>query len=170
MTNTLTSTLIVMGVSGTGKSTLARALASQLQWEFLEGDDYHPQRNIEKMRRGEALTDDDRWPWLEAMHAAIAERQHQKQAVVVTCSALKKAYREKLVGNLDGIEFVYLCGDPQTILARMRQRENHFMPSALLDSQIAALEPPQTAIFIPIDLPTGEQVTAVIRQIRSTTD
>jgi len=165
----MTNTLIVMGVSGTGKSTLARALASKLQWAFLEGDDYHPQGNVEKMRRGEALTDDDRWPWLDAMHAAIADKQHHKQPVVVTCSALKKTYREKLVGKLDGIEFVYLCGDPQTILARMRQRKNHFMPADLLDSQIAALEPPQTAIFIPIDLTTEEQVAAVVRQLQSAT-
>ncbi|NNJ90268.1 MAG: hypothetical protein HKP55_01220, partial [Gammaproteobacteria bacterium] len=87
--------------------------------------------------------------------------------VVVTCSALKKSYREKLVRNLEGFEFVYLCGDPKTILARMRQRNNHFMPAGLLDSQIAALEPPETAIFIPIDLTTEEQVVAVIQQLQS---
>jgi len=163
----MTNTLIVMGVSGTGKSTLARALAEELQWEFLEGDDYHPKANIEKMRRGEALTDEDRWPWLNAMHEIIVDKQHQKQPVVVTCSALKKSYREKLVRSLEGIEFVYLCGDPETILARMRQRKNHFMPAGLLDSQVAALEPPQTAIFIPIDLTTEEQVAAVIQQLQS---
>lgn len=163
----MTNTLIVMGVSGTGKSTLARAVAEQLQWEFLEGDDFHPQANIEKMRRGEALTDEDRWPWLNAMHASIADKQHKKQPVVVTCSALKKSYREQLVRNLEGVEFVYLCGDPQIILARMRQRKNHFMPAGLLDSQIAALEPPETAIFIPIDLTTEEQVAAVIQQLQS---
>ena len=163
----MTNTLIVMGVSGTGKSTLARALAEQLQWEFLEGDDYHPKANIEKMRRGEALADEDRWPWLNAMHETIAEKQHQKQPLVVTCSALKKSYREKLVRNLEGVEFVYLCGDPETILARMRQRKKHFMPAVLLDSQVAALEPPETAIFIPIDLTTEEQVAAVIQQLQS---
>ena len=163
----MTNTLIVMGISGTGKSTLGRALAKHLSWEFIEGDDYHPQINIEKMRNGTPLTDIDRWPWLDAMHQAIADSQQQKQSAVVTCSALKLSYRERLVQSLTGIEFVYLCGDPEMILARMAQRENHFMPAGLLDSQIAAMEPPEDAIFIPIDLGTDEQVDAVVQQLNS---
>ena len=163
----MTNTLIVMGVSGTGKTTLARALAEKLQWVFIEGDDYHPQANIEKMRGGKALNDEDRWPWLDAMHDAIADQQQKQQPTVLTCSALKKSYRERLVRNLDDFEFVFLCGDPEMILARMQQRENHFMPPGLLDSQIAALEPPETAIFIPIDMTTDDQVKAVIQQLSS---
>jgi carbohydrate kinase (thermoresistant glucokinase family) len=163
----MTNTLIVMGISGTGKSTLGRALAKKLSWGFIEGDDYHPQVNIEKMRNGTPLTDDDRWPWLDAMHQAIAEKQQHNQPVVVTCSALKKSYRERLVQSLSDIEFIYLCGDPEMILERMTRRKNHFMPAGLLDSQIAAMEPPGDAIFIPIDLTTEAQVDAAVKQLHS---
>lgn len=158
-----TTILVVMGVSGTGKSTLGRALADALQWQFLEGDDFHPEDNIRRMRNGEPLKDEHRWPWLQRLHDALVDCQQSASHCVLSCSALKKSHRRKLVQQLTGIEFVYLCGEAEMILQRLRQRGGHFMPPELLDSQLAALEPPREAIFVPIDLSTRDQV-AVVRQ------
>ena len=158
-------TLVVMGVSGTGKSTLGRALSESLAWRFVEGDDFHPRENVEKMSRGEPLDNDDRRPWLDQLNREIASDQRKGVHSILACSALKKRYRDRLIHGLDGVQFVFLCGTRDVILNRLRNRRGHFMPPDLLDSQIAALEPPEDAIFVPVELSTEQQVKEVVRQL-----
>jgi gluconokinase len=131
--------LVVMGVSGTGKSTVAGLLAGRLGWALAEGDDLHPAANVAKMASGQPLTDDDRWPWLDRVAAWIRGRVESGKPGVVTCSALKRRYRDKLRGP--GVTFVHLAGAKELIAARMSARLDHYMPVTLLDSQFAALEP-----------------------------
>ena len=133
--------VVVMGVSGCGKTTVARALADRLGWTFAEADDFHPPANIAKMEAGHPLDDDDRAPWLAAIRDWLRERADDDQDVVVTCSALKRAYRETLRGGGPRVVFVHLDGDRETLEARMAGRSGHFMPGSLLDSQLATLEP-----------------------------
>lgn len=133
--------LVVMGVSGSGKSTLAATLADQLGWDLAEGDDMHPAANVEKMQAGTPLTDDDRWPWLDLVAAWIREHLDTGTPGVVTCSALKRSYRDVL--RAPGVVFVHVAGDTGTIEQRMTARSGHFMPTSLLASQLATLEPPQ---------------------------
>lgn len=132
--------LVVMGVSGTGKSTIARVLNEQLGWSFAEGDDFHPPANVEKMASGRPLTDEDRWPWLGRLRDWTAEQDALGRATVVTCSALRHAYRELLREGGRGTYFVHLVGDKGLLLERMGARE-HFMPPSLLESQLDTLEP-----------------------------
>ena len=134
--------LVVMGVSGSGKTTVARALAERLGWRFQEGDALHPPENVAKMSAGTPLTDDDRWPWLEAIAAVIDGWRAAGQSGIVTCSALKRVYRAVLVGDRADVRLVYLAGDKALVAGRMVARKGHFMPPALLDSQFAALEAP----------------------------
>ena len=131
-----------MGVAGSGKTTIATLLAEALRCPFLEGDSLHPPTNIEKIRHGVALDDADRLPWLKAITAAIGAWQKQGQPGVVTCSALKRDYRNMLVGHREGVRLVYLRGSRALIGARIRARQGHFAPATLLDSQFAALEEP----------------------------
>ncbi|WP_285724730.1 gluconokinase [Psychromicrobium xiongbiense] len=133
--------LIVMGVSGSGKSTVAALLAGQLRWDYLEGDDLHPAENVAKMAAGVPLTDEDRWPWLETIADWIRDHERSQSPGVVTCSALKRRYRDVL--RLPNVKFVYLAGSHQEIADRLSARHGHFMPPALLDSQFAALEAPE---------------------------
>lgn len=135
--------LVVMGVSGTGKSSVGRELARRFDLRFIEGDDHHPQSNIDKMAAGKPLTDDDRWPWLASLGGLIAAAT--PDAVVLTCSALKRAYRDLLRRSSEGrsVLFVGLYGSPDLLHARMAAREGHFMPASLLDSQLQTLEPLQ---------------------------
>ena len=136
--------IVIIGVSGSGKSTVGRRLAPALNATFLEGDDYHPSSNIAKMRSGTPLQDTDRWPWLEKLGHALAEHGAQGRAVVVACSALKRAYREALQkAARRPLTFVHLTIDPAILEARMNARQQHFMPSVLLQSQLATLEPLQ---------------------------
>lgn len=132
--------LVIMGVSGSGKSTVAGVLAGQLGWDLAEGDDMHPDANVEKMRAGHALTDEDRWPWLEIIASWIAEHTLAGSPGIITCSALKRIYRDVLRGN--DVVFIHLVGSREEIGRRMAARQGHFMPPGLLDSQIATLEPP----------------------------
>jgi gluconokinase/shikimate kinase len=129
-----------MGVSGAGKSSVAALLAGRLGWPFAEGDDMHPQANIDKMAAGHPLDDADRWPWLAQVAAWIDARVAEGAGGIVTCSALKRRYRDVLGGP--GVLFVYLTSSKDQIAERLLARHGHFMPAALLDSQFAALEPP----------------------------
>ncbi len=134
--------LLVIGVSGSGKSTIAKELARRLKLEFLEGDDFHSQEEIAKMASGHALTDQDRWPWLERIHAALESHVLTGKGTVVACSGLRKVYRQRLIGDIPGARLVYLKGSHDVIAARMHRRKNHFMPASLLDSQFETLEEP----------------------------
>ena len=134
--------LVVMGVSGSGKTTVARGLAERLGWRFQEGDALHPPANVAKMSAGTPLADEDRWPWLAAIAAVIDGWRAEGVSGIVTCSALKRAYRAVLIGDRADVRLVYLAGDKALIAGRMAARKGHFMPAALLDSQFAALEVP----------------------------
>lgn len=130
-----------MGVSGSGKSTVAAMVAEALGWDFAEGDAMHPPANVDKMHAGTPLTDDDRWPWLDVIAAWIRDHLDRGVPGVVTCSALKRSYRDVL--RAPGVVFVHVAGDGTLIGDRMSQRSGHFMPTSLLASQLATLEPPQ---------------------------
>lgn len=131
--------LVFMGVSGSGKTTAARAVHDRLGWEYAEGDDFHPPANREKMAEGIALTDADRWGWLESLAAWTAERDERGEPTIISCSALRRAYRDVLRRGGDNTFFVHLSGDKHLILSRMNERE-HFMPPSLLESQLDTLE------------------------------
>ncbi len=134
--------VVVMGVSGCGKSSVGRAIAQRTGWTFIEGDALHPAANRAKMASGVPLDDADRGPWLDAIVAAARAAEEASGSAVVACSALKRRYRERLAGASQRVVFIHLCGERATILERMRARADHFMPPALLDSQLAALEAP----------------------------
>ncbi|MSP02973.1 MAG: gluconokinase [Acetobacteraceae bacterium] len=131
-----------MGVSGSGKTTIAERLATAEGWRLLEGDAFHPPENIANMAAGTPLTDEDRWPWLRAIAAEIDSFRTRGESAVVACSALKRAYRDILIGDRTDVRLVYLRGSQTLIAARMALRKGHFMPAALLDSQFSALEEP----------------------------
>jgi gluconokinase len=134
--------VIVFGVSGAGKTTIGKLLAEQLGWRFYEGDDFHPRANIEKMRSGRPLTDEDRWPWLERLREQITRSIAAKENAVLACSALKRAYRDRLRVS-DDVKFVFLRGDYALIAEQLCQRRGHFMNPELLRSQFADLEQPE---------------------------
>ena len=136
------SVIVVMGVSGCGKSTIASMLAHRLHWIYEDGDWLHPQSNVEKMHHGEPLTDADRWPWLRAIAAWIDNTRNAGSHGVVACSALKHVYRDILIGERRDVRLVFLKGDRELIERRLAARDDHFMPASLLDSQFAALEAP----------------------------
>jgi len=135
--------LVVMGVSGSGKTTIAALLAGRLGWEFEDGDDFHPPANVAKMHGGTPLTDEDRWPWLRSMSSWVDVTRGTGRHGVLACSALKRAYRAVLVGDRSDVRLVYLQGSRELIGARQAARQGHFMPAGLLDSQFAALEEPE---------------------------
>ena len=156
--------VIVMGVSGSGKSTVAAWLAGRLGWEFRDADDFHPAANIAKMRASQPLTDADRAPWLAAIAAYIARLRAENRRGVVTCSALKRAYRRVLIGDDRDVALVFLRGSEQVIGSRLAARFGHFMPPGLLASQFAALEPPdadENPVIVSIDAPPEEVGEAV---------
>lgn len=134
--------LVFMGISGSGKSTVAEAVRERLGWEFAEGDDFHPPANVAKMREGMPLTDADRWGWLESLAGWTAERDARGEPTIMACSALRRAYRDVLRHGGEGTFFVHCTGDKHMILERMNARE-HFMPPSLLESQLDILEPLQ---------------------------
>ncbi len=138
-----TTTLVVMGVSGAGKTTVARGLVARLGWDYAEGDDFHPAANVEKMRSGHPLDDADRWPWLRALAGWIGEHESAGRSAVVTCSALKRSYREVLCDGHPSVWFVHVTVAPGIIRDRVEHRIGHYMPASLLDSQIDTLEPLQ---------------------------
>jgi len=157
-----------MGVSGSGKSTVGEDLAARLHAAYQEGDSLHPAANVDKMSHGIPLTDADRRPWLLAIAAIIDGWLDRHEAGVVTCSALKRAYRELLIGAREGVALVYLEGSHELIGERMAARHGHFMPTALLDSQFATLEPPgadEAPITVSVDAPPEAIVETIIRHL-----
>ena len=161
--------LVVMGVSGSGKSTIAERLAARLGWRCEDGDKYHPPANVAKMSAGHPLTDEDRWPWLQAIADEIDRTCTQGERAVVACSALKRAYRDILVHERNDVRIVFLNGTQDLIAARLAARKGHFMPPGLLTSQFKTLEPPQPTerpITVSIDAPVEAIVDDIIRQLK----
>jgi gluconokinase len=152
--------LILVGVSGSGKSTVGKLLSRELRCEFYEGDDFHSQANKDKMRRGVALTDEDRWPWLEAIRRLILELLAKRKRAVIACSALKRAYRDVL--RLPGVIFVYLKGPFRLLRERLEHRRGHFFDPDLLASQCETLEEPHRAIVVMVD----QSPKAIVREIK----
>jgi gluconokinase len=168
--NELPCALMVMGVSGSGKSTIAEHLAARLGWRCVDGDRFHPAANVTKMSAGHPLTDEDRWPWLRAIAAEIDRLLAASISSVVACSALKRAYRDILVHGRDDIRIVYLDGSQDLIAKRLAARKGHFMPAGLLDSQFKTLRPPQAdehPLTVSIDSPVDGIVDNIIRQLET---
>jgi gluconokinase len=160
--------LVVMGVSGSGKSTIAEHLAARLGWRYVDGDLFHPPANVAKMSAGHPLTDEDRWPWLRAIAAEIDRLAAAGTRAVVACSALKRAYRDILVHGRDDVRIVFLDGTKDLIAKRLAARKGHFMPPGLLDSQFKTLEPPQPSeqpITVSIDASVDGIVNDIVRQL-----
>lgn len=158
--------LVVMGVTGTGKSTVAAMLTEHLGWELREGDALHPAENIAKMAAGTPLTDADRWPWLDQIAGWIEELAAEDAPGIVTCSALKRSYRDRL--RRPNVTFVHLAGDRVTLVARLATRRGHFMPPSLLDSQLATLEvpgPDENVITIGLSDSTAQEVTEILSKL-----
>jgi gluconokinase len=156
--------LILMGVMGTGKTTIAQLLVKRTGWVYAEGDDFHPEANVKKMHAGIPLTDEDRAPWLASLHAQIAEWDEGGENAVLTCSALKQAYRGVLLGNLPHarVRFVYLEGARETLEKHLASRKGHFMNPALLDSQLAILEVPKDAINVSVEHSPEDAVQQIL--------
>jgi gluconokinase len=160
--------LILMGVAGSGKSTIAEGLAARLGWRYEDGDTFHPASNITKMSAGIPLTDEDRWPWLQAIADEIDRACAAGERAVVACSALKRAYRNVLVHGRDDVRVVFLDGTKQLIAGRLSQRKGHFMPAGLLDSQFKTLERPgvdEPAVTVSIDASVTAIVADIVRQL-----
>lgn len=161
--------VVVMGVSGSGKSTVGAGLATRLGIAFTDADDLHPPANVAKMRAGTPLTDADRGPWLDTVGAELAG--HSPTGLVVACSALRRVYRDRLRHHAPGTAFLHLAGDRDVLAGRTTGREGHFMPPALLDSQLATLEPldaDETGTTLDIDRPVDELVTAGVAAVTGT--
>jgi gluconokinase len=161
--------LIVMGVSGSGKTTIGEMLAARIGWRYEDADSFHPAANVAKMSAGQPLTDDDRWPWLRAIADEIDRANAAGERVVIGCSALRRAYRDVLVHGRSDIRIVYLDGTQDLIADRLGQRKGHFMPPGLLTSQFGTLEPPtpdEHAVTVSIDAPVETVVENVLRQLK----
>jgi gluconokinase len=159
---------VIMGVSGSGKSTVAQLLAKRRGWSVIEGDAFHPRANVEKMSAGIPLTDEDRWPWLRAIAAEIDTRRARGESSVVASSVLKRAYRDILIGDRSDVVLVYLKGSKELIAQRLKARHGHFMPPSLLDSQFATLEEPgsdESPIVLSVEPPPEAIVGELDRQL-----
>ena len=162
--------LIVMGVSGSGKTTIGKKLAARLGWPYEDADQFHPASNIAKMSAGHPLTDEDRWPWLKAIAAEIDRVSDAGGHVVIGCSALRRVYRDILIHDRNDVRLVYLEGTQALIAARIGRRKGHFMPPGLLTSQFNALEPPtsdERPLKVSIDTPVKALVDDILRQLKS---
>lgn len=160
--------VVVMGVSGSGKTTVASLLAERLGCAFQDGDDLHPRENVEKMRSGTPLTDADRLPWLQAIAGQVDAWRERGEAGVVTCSSLKRAYRDIIVGGRRDVALVYLKGTRELIHGRLTARTSHFMPVGLLDSQFATLQEPaedEQPIIVDIGPEPSQIVTGIVRRL-----
>ena len=152
--------VLVMGVSGSGKNTVGEPLAQRLGWKFIDGDDYHPPENVKKMAAGIALQDEDRWPWLDRLNAIL----RQEKDAVVACSALKEAYRRRLLAGLFPYTIVHLRGSFELIRSRVEQRKHRYMPASLLQSQFDTLETPENAIAVDVSRDVEANVIAIVEQ------
>ncbi|MCU0802565.1 MAG: gluconokinase [Rhodobacteraceae bacterium] len=163
----MTLRVVIMGVSGCGKSSVGEGLAAVLGIPYRDGDDLHPAANVDKMRAGVALTDDDRWPWLDRVASVLAD----EAPVIVGCSALRRIYRDRIRTGAGGpVRFVHLTGSRAVILARMAARKGHYMPTSLLDSQFATLEVPgpDEALAVEIDQPLAGIIAAILPHLKGT--
>ncbi|MEM6400747.1 MAG: gluconokinase [Cyanobacteria bacterium P01_D01_bin.116] len=154
--------ILVMGVSGSGKTTIGKKLAESLGSKFADADDFHSQENIDKMRSGIALSDADRLPWLQKMQDVIKQRLSENTDIVITCSALKASYRQMLLVNHESVKLVYLKGSFELIQKRLKERLNHFMSEKLLESQFDILEEPSDAIIVDISQPLEVVVQNIV--------
>ncbi len=160
-----------MGVSGSGKTTIGRAVAERLDAPFIEGDDFHPSANRRRLRAGIPLTDADRWPWLDRVADAVVRAHGSNQLVVAACSALKKSYRDHLRNRIDHeVVFVYLRGSFDLISRRLETRSGHFMPADLLHSQFSDLEEPDRAIVADVDASVERVVERIVLELRQQAD
>ncbi|MCW5873255.1 MAG: gluconokinase [Anaerolineales bacterium] len=158
----MSDSIVVMGVSGAGKTRVGRALAAALNVPFLEGDEFHSAENIAKMQSGQPLTDEDRRPWLAVLNTTLRQHAASGQRVVLACSALKQDYRKQLGQGGVPLHFVYLKGTPELIARRVQGRKRHFMPASLVDSQFGVLEEPDEAIVVDAGQTVGRIVSAVL--------
>lgn len=164
---------VVMGVSGAGKTTIGIALAHRLGWRLQEGDDLHPPENVAKMRAGIPLDDCGRAPWLHAVAARIDQWRERGEAGIITCSALKRRYRDVIIGNRPGVRLVHLTAPPSLIAERLSRRHGHFMPASLLESQLQTLEPPgpdEHALTVSADAPVVDIVERIAASLTSGKD
>ena len=150
--------VVVMGVSGVGKTTIGRLAAERLGWRFIDADDHHPAANVAKMAAGTPLQDEDRWPWLDALNQML----RRESSAVLACSALKESYRRRLLAGVDDAHVVFLDADKALIAERLAARKHRYMPAKLLDSQLATLEPPRRALRIDVAQPVEASVTAIV--------
>ncbi len=158
--------VVLMGVAGSGKSTIGRALAARTGWPFHEGDAFHPPGNVAKMACGVALSDGDRAPWLAALRRLIDDMLRRGEHGILACSALKQSYRDLLQDGRDGVRFVHLKGDPDLLQRRLQARTGHFMPPALLASQLVTLEEPRQVFSVDVRLPPHRIVDAIVRHFQ----
>ena len=157
--------VVVMGVSGSGKTVVGQALAADLGWPFFDADDFHPETNVAKMAAGTPLTDADRWPWLDRLAADRAAIDGRGQHAVLACSALRQAYRDR-ISRAVPVRFVHLAGDHDTIAARLATRSHRYMPSTLLASQFATLEAPRDAIVVDVRDALPVQVAKIRAELK----
>jgi gluconokinase len=154
--------VILMGVTGCGKTTVGAMLAQDCGWDFHDADDFHPAENVAKMKSGAPLSDEDRWPWLERLNTFLLDGERQGKSLVLACSALKQVYRDRLARGCAAARFVFLDGDQELIRARLLARQGHYMNPALLDSQFAILERPRDALRLDV----AESPSVLLRRIR----
>ena len=157
--------LIIMGVSGCGKTAVGKALAQHLEWDFFDADDFHPPANIAKMESGAPLDDSDRAPWLDSLRDLILSSLKAKRPAVLACSALKERYRQQLMDGNSGVQLIYLKGSYDLIWSRMTARAGHYMMPAMLQSQFNTLEEPLNAIVVDVELSVAEIIKKIIAEL-----
>jgi gluconokinase len=157
--------VMVMGVAGSGKTTVGELLARQLGWSFYDADAFHPPANIEKMANGMPLNDWDRAPWLTALHSLISNSLRENRPAVLACSALKESYRQRLLEETDGVQIVYLKGSYDLLWSRLSHRKDHYMKPQMLQSQFETLEEPTNALTVDVSMPVNALVNEILKQL-----